>query len=157
MNILVMHSDGSYSVRPDSTLIREPKDFFLPDGCDGVEVHSCRWTRANKAGKAVGARFAGRYFDSLGTGLLIYCHGTDGSLSPFVDRTTFFTLEMTPADDEPATAQAIADAIVVITRLTSLRTGDIVVVEDSAAERYTRGDVITFQASASSRFELSIR
>ena len=137
MNLLVYRPDGSYAVRPDTTLEREGREFYVPDGCAEVQVRKCIWTRIRKAGKAVGERFAPRYFDSVGEGYLIYCNGepwTDGS-SIIKDETR------APQAEESA---LLTEALTRVSRRTSIRIGDLLMVEDSAPVTLRRGETFEY-------------
>lgn len=133
MNLLVHRSEGDYCVRPDTTLERESTDFYVPDGCTEVEIHKCIWSRITKAGKAVGKKFAGRYIESAGEGYLLYCNG-----SPWTDSSSILRPEVRPLDE--AAANVLGDALVYISRCTSVRIGDILIVEDPHCTTLVRGD-----------------
>lgn len=71
MNIIVKGLSGIYC-RPDTSWERENKDFYLPD-----EVNACSWApvifaRISKAGRYIGEKFAGRYYDAINFGAMLY-------------------------------------------------------------------------------------
>ena len=85
MNLVVVRPDGTVYARPDTTLVRGARDFYLPDDFSFVDVRPCRWIRILKSAKAVQERFASRYYDAVGSGLLLYGDGTD----PLLDASTY--------------------------------------------------------------------
>ena len=85
MNLVVVRPDGTVYARPDTTLVRGARDFYLPDDLSWVEARPCTWIRILKSAKAVQERFAQRYYDAVGSGLLIYGNGTD----PLLDGSTY--------------------------------------------------------------------
>ena len=78
MNIIVKPygSDLCYC-RPDTTWERENKDFFSPECVNEIYWTPVVFARVSKAGKCVGSKFVGRYYDAVGCGMLLYC-GTSG-------------------------------------------------------------------------------
>ena len=92
MNLVVVRPDGSFYARPDTTLVRGARDFYLPDDLSFVEARPCRWIRILKSAKAVQERFAERYFDAVGTGLLLY---GDGEVS-LLDASTYIFDDAAP-------------------------------------------------------------
>lgn len=146
MNVIVIRSDGSWYVRPDTSIERESDGFYLPDEFSSVEAFNCIWIRVIKAGKAVNPKFAGRYFDSFGKGVVIYCRKDDGSLCPFVDGSTIIRQENRPLDclaaeaaEVAISAGNIAEAVCSISKLTSIRIGDLFLFEASSSTKLSRG------------------
>ena len=78
MNIIVKPygSDICYC-RPDTTWERENKDFYSPECVNEIYWTPVVFARVSKAGKCVGSKFVGRYYDGAGCGMLLYC-GTSG-------------------------------------------------------------------------------
>ncbi len=74
MNIIVKPygSDLCYC-RPDTTWERENKDFYSPECVNEIYWTPVVFARISKAGKCVGSKFVGRYYDAVGCGLLMYC------------------------------------------------------------------------------------
>ncbi len=64
-----------FHCRPDTTWERENKDFFSPECVNEIYWTPVVFARVCKAGKCVGSKFAGRYYDAVGCGLLMYCSG----------------------------------------------------------------------------------
>lgn len=140
MNITVVRQDGSFTTRPDTTLERESLDFYLPDGFTAARVRPCTFIRITKAGKALSPKFAGRYFDSFGRGWLLECLTPGGEAVDLVDGSTFLPQELHPASELPEeTIDSIKDALSRISRLISVRIGDIVAFENTESEEAARG------------------
>ena len=72
MNIIVKTHEGRCYCRPDTTWEREDKDLFSPDYVNSFLYTPVLFARICKAGKYVGRKFAGRYYDSAGYGILLY-------------------------------------------------------------------------------------
>ena len=98
MNIIVKpYGSNLCYCRPDTTWERENKDFYSPECVNEIYWTPVVFARVSKAGKCVGSKFVGRYYDAVGCGVLLYC-GTfttsfDGSagvrsLSEVVDRSS---------------------------------------------------------------------
>lgn len=155
MNIVVKTYGGSICCRPDTTWERENRDFYSPDCVDTLHWTPVVLARICKAGKCVGGKFASRYYDAMGFGMLMYI----GDLLPDIasascaDHTTIlpFPLYNTVVFDNPdnvfsvnasgetifscgtaGSRKALEDALCKASVLTSVRTGDIVAVELSA-------------------------
>ena len=79
MNIIVKPYGSSLCYcRPDTTWERENKDFFSPECVNEIYWTPVVFARVSKAGKCVGSKFVGRYYDAVGCGMLMYC-STSGS------------------------------------------------------------------------------
>lgn len=82
MNIIVslFGSNGTdYCFRPDTTLEKESFDYYIPDGVSELKYSPVLFVRLCRAGKAIGEKFAGRYYDSGGFGVLLYGESIIGS------------------------------------------------------------------------------
>lgn len=147
MNVIVVRSDGSWYVRPDTSIERESSEFYLPDGFSSVEAHNCIWIRIIKAGKAVSPKFAERYFNSFGKGVTLYCkEESTGGICPYVDGSTLIRQEIRPLEclgtegsEMQYTAATIAEAVCRISRVTSIRIGDLFLFESAESAVLHRG------------------
>lgn len=72
MNVSVLSSDGLISCRPDTTIEYEDRDFYVPDGAESLSFAPALFVRMGRAGKCISRKFAGRYFESVCPGVLIY-------------------------------------------------------------------------------------
>lgn len=152
MNILVNTADKRIVVRPDTTWERDNEDLFLPEFVDAVSWSPVLFARVSKPGRSVGLKFADRYYDSVGYGVLLYPENMiDGSEAGYasaccLDHTSFlpaplyekkdvgglFTLR---ADGEEifsyseGTAAMIEKALCEATKFCYIRVGDLVAIE----------------------------
>ena len=142
MNILVVREDGSYYVRPDTTLEREGTEFYLPGAFVGVTVRKCRCVRLKKAGKAVGERFADRYLEAVcGAGLMVYGVSEDGGRTPYIDNSTiFFNGSSRPL--EAGEFVEFSKYLSSVTSVTSVRIGDYICIEGDESPLISRGQVV---------------
>ena len=73
MNIIVSpYSKQSFYCRPDSTLIRALEEYYIPDQVQKISATPVMYVKTLRAGKAIAHRFAERYIDSYGFGLLLH-------------------------------------------------------------------------------------
>ena len=150
MNLVVVRPDGSFYARPDTTLVRGARDFYLPDDLSFVEARPCRWIRILKSAKAVQERFAERYYDAVGTGLLLY---GDGDVS-LLDSSTYIFDDAAPTgSDHPSggteagESSALPDgsspfsaALANVTNHLLLHQGDLLILESPDSLTLRRGD-----------------
>ena len=94
MNIIVKpYGNDLCQCRPDTTWERENKDFYSPECVNEVLGAPVVFVRVCKAGKCVGRKFAERYYDGVGCGILMYCKvGED--LCSCVDRTSILPMPL---------------------------------------------------------------
>lgn len=79
MNIIVKPYESSYAVcRPDTTWERENRDIYVPDGMAGFRYAPVLFARVSKAGKCIAGKFASRYYDGIGYGVLLYPVAAEG-------------------------------------------------------------------------------
>jgi len=137
MNIIVVRPDGSWYSRPDTTLEREAKDFYLPDSFSEVSVCDSFFVRIVKAGKAIGAKFVERYVNTFAEAKLLY--GEPGG-SPYIDASTVVVSGEKPISElEPELFERVVSSLCEITRITSIRIGDLVFFETSEPYRMEKG------------------
>ena len=154
MNIIVKPYGSDFcQCRPDTTWERENRDFYSPECVNEVQWTPVVFARIAKAGKCIGTKFASRYYDAVGCGMLMYGSVAGQQLSSCIDHTSILPMPMyNPAvlEDEKTFELSIAiaqgdseiskfilneglsileDAICKASQLTSLRIGDYVAVE----------------------------
>ena len=152
MNIIVKpHGGESCYCRPDTTWERENRDFYSPDCVNEIYWAPILFARVSKAGKCIGPKFAGRYYDSVGFGILLYCNNTGIAFASCADHTSILPhplLDQLILDDEQdfsvmkddicmAAISAkcgewrnlLENALCSASRLTSLRIGDFIALE----------------------------
>ena len=153
MNIVVKTADNRYIVRPDTTWERDSEDFYPPEFVTDLSWSPVLFIRISKPGRSVGARFAERYYDQVGYGVLLYPENLiDGSETAYaaascLDHTSFLQM---PAADKASLGQIsldlkagenavfhhegfdpamIATAIEEATRYIYIRSGDLLAIE----------------------------
>ncbi len=89
MNIPVYKSTGGIECRPDTTWERENKDFYSPDFVCRYEYSPVVFARIAKAGKCISPKFAERYYDGTGFGLLLYPDGLS-----YMDHTSILPMPL---------------------------------------------------------------
>ena len=94
MNIIVKpYGSTLCSCRPDTTWERENKDFYSPECVNEVMWTPVVFARVSKAGKCIGNKFAGRYYDGVGCGILMYC-ATDEAVTSCADHTSILPMPL---------------------------------------------------------------
>lgn len=158
MNIVVKTASGKCIVRPDTTWERDNEDFFPPEFVDRLSWSPVLFARVSKPGRSVGEKFAGRYYDEFGYGVLLYPEDlADGSEEGYscascLDHTSFLPyptfskklMEQKPEfrlfagrdgekellfESNAATDELIRRAIAEVTRYIYIRIGDLIAVE----------------------------
>lgn len=98
MNIVVRTSGGHFVVRPDTTREKNSEDFWLPDDVSHVSWSPVFFVRISRAGKRIGTRYAGRYYDLFSFGVLLYPEDFIGSceegfaMASCMDRTSYLPM-----------------------------------------------------------------
>ncbi len=148
MNIVVVRPDGSFYTRPDTTLVRGARDYYLPDDLTSVTACRCGWISLKKSAKAVSARFAPRYYEAMGEGVLLYGEGTIS----YLDASTCIFPETRPAEALSEEEHGrIAGALEKVTRHQLLRLADLLVFEEPGSVSLTRGTTVDLYAGFPAR------
>lgn len=160
MNIVVLNASGNTVVRPDTTLKKSSDDFYVPDFADRISWSPVLFARISKPGKCIASRFAGRHYDSINYGILLYPENfIDGSEDGYaraccLDHTSFLPSPMYDKatlgregnkaelfkNGEPLFRTSFAPAATVeklleeVTRYCYVRTGDLVCLELQSRE-----------------------
>ena len=156
MNIVTVPDNSDfYYIRPDISLNRDSNDYFCPDEITEITVAPFVYIRMDKAGKAISFKFAGRYCSQIGYGVNLTAQSLVNKDYPMsfltansLDNTTYvsklYLPQEFPADllknnnlqeniflDFNATEliERFYKQIEKITRLTSVRTGDLIILE----------------------------
>ena len=79
MNIPVITSEGLVYARPDTSWNRRSEDIYVQPRFDSVGFTPAIFAHCSLAGKAIAERFASRYYDALGYGILLYMHPFEGA------------------------------------------------------------------------------
>lgn len=162
MNIAVVKTSGNYYFRPDTTLNREALDYYLPDGVEFVTLTPCIYSKVIKAGKCIGARFAPRHIDNFGFGVLLDAVGADPQEASCMDASSYLSGDTVPmagignADFEISVngetcfscdsfeAGMLYDALVTVSRRSSVRATDLLAVCLPASAILRKGDYFVF-------------
>jgi len=158
MNIVVRSTSGAVYCRVDTTLLKQGRDLYMPDGLSGYRYAPVMFTRISRPGRYISPKFAGRYYDAVGFGLLLYAAepGSDGgyeiAAASCADNTSILpfplfakcTLEpednkyVVMGDKEPFyelttgsrdLAAEMDRALTEASRIVSVRTGDLLAIE----------------------------
>lgn len=184
MNLIVVpENKSSFYYRPDSTLIRDLRAYYLPEEVDQIRVSPVIAIRLRKPGKAIAPRFAERYWDSFGFGLLIHphLHNQDQAYCEFVENSLDFTtliplknhpiqnfsdplhvrflINGTPCyetQELPLQAQW-PDLMALVSNHCSLRVGDLILVSLTKEIPVQVGSKLTAQWNEEVLFDLEIR
>ena len=154
MNIIVKTSSCHITARPDTTWEKDNEDFYPPEFVDVLTYSPVLFARVLKTGRSVGRKFASRYYDSVGFGMLLYPENLlDGTPEGYaqaicLDHTSFLPAPMFPPQrleedcrfrlfrneveifsfDRPS-RNMVEVALVQATRLLYIRTGDLIAIE----------------------------
>lgn len=151
MNIIVIKADGSFYTRPDTTLEREPKDFYIPDDIISATARTCTWIKVTKAGKAVPKAFAHRYFDALGRGILFTCNES----ITHIDYSSYFFEETTPAYKlDKMLYDHICSEIERVTKHISVRFADIIAFENEDPKVFHRDETVDIYSDPALEFNI---
>lgn len=155
MNIAVITASGRVIVRPDTTWERKGEDFFAPGFVDALTYSPVLYARISKPGRSISRKFASRYYDGIGYGMLLYPENLiDGSEDAYacascIDHTSYlpvtlynpvtlgvegneFIIEQDGKEifcSDSGTRTMVEEAIESVTERTFLRTGDLVAIE----------------------------
>lgn len=137
MNIIsIPYSSGSFYVRPDTSLNRDSNDYFCPEEITELAAAVFIYAKAIKAGKCVSAKFAGRYYNTIGKGVQLVANNLIGDdacswwLAHSLDNTTFLTSAEQPSGEVPTEyVEKINAAFEQASKYVSFRTGDYIAIE----------------------------
>ena len=136
MNIFVLTSEGHVIVRPDTTWVRRYEDFYVPGFVDSVSASDIICAKVARPGKCIAERFAERYFELMGTGMLLYPDNLlDGSEEAYASamclgHTTYLPVPESSKESFSESERAMMrKAFVEVSRMCIIRTGDFIAVE----------------------------
>lgn len=136
MNIVVLTYKGRMVVRPDTTWVRKDEDFYVPDFVDSISVSEVLCARISRPGKCIAPRFAERYYDATGSGLLLYADNLmDGDEEGYacascLGHSSYVKMPETPKESATEEERSlIRAAIAEVSKYALVRTGDILAVE----------------------------
>ena len=175
MNIIAKTYGGRTVIRPDTTWKRGDDAAFMPEFVDCVSWTPVVFARICKAGRSVAEKFADRYFDGIGFGVLLYAENLiDGSPEGFceascLDHSSFLCWPVFDKitlgaednlfelfkDEEPLfsckspDASLIRNTIARVTEFCYIRSGDFVVQELAVRQPLIAGRNSSCQVSGS--------
>ncbi|MBQ7222281.1 MAG: hypothetical protein IJS02_02310 [Bacteroidales bacterium] len=162
MNIAVVTAADNYYFRPDTTLNREAKDYYCPDGITRLLVTPCVYSRIVKPAKAISKKFIDRYIDSFDFGFILDACAAQHGVATSMDYTTVFPCDfkkLSTADDasfelsvnsevvfssKGFDKDSLSEAVVSLSARSSLRFGDLVAIPLSTGYIAKIGDRISF-------------
>ena len=94
MNIVVKTASGRIITRPSTTLEKNNSDLYVPDFVDSLSYTPVMFARICGSARSIGVKFAGRYYDSINYGVLLYpdnlLQGKEGfACASCLDHTSF--------------------------------------------------------------------
>lgn len=157
MNIALKTFSGQVTSRPDTTWERENRDFYIPDFVREMLWSPVLFTRVEKAGKCIGRKYADRYIDGMGFGLLLHplveCNG-EAVPSSCMDHTTIlpFPLYNKVVLDTPGNeAVYLCDDVALCSFRTGAETSEV---KDSGAMPLETAPAVT--AAEKNALEMSV-
>ena len=105
MNIVIKTYEGKCIVRPDTTWKRDDEGLYVPEFAGGISLAPIFYARISRAGRSIGEKFAARYYDGVGFGVLLFPEAMlDGSEQGYacascLDHTTFLPVEAISPDE----------------------------------------------------------
>ena len=72
MNIVVLSVVGNVMVRPDTTWEKDGEDLYVPEFIQSLKYSPVLFARISKPGRSISKKFASRYYDAIGYGILLY-------------------------------------------------------------------------------------
>lgn len=138
MNIVVRTTAGKVIVRPDTTWERDNEDFYVPEFISGISATRVLYVHVCKPGRSVGEKFAERYYDGCGRGVLLYPEDMlDGSEQGYacascLDHTSFLPGQYESKEALSAEERAlVCETISLVTKYCYIRIGDLIAIESS--------------------------
>lgn len=127
-------------LKGDSSLLVNRKPFFIPDWSTNIRMTPCAVFRVSRLGKAIGTRFAYRYYDAVALGLNIYAADSvakgDWTRGWAFDSSLpigkWINIEDNPWKD---LLISIDEAIARASEVMTIRQGDMIVIDRKIASR----------------------
>lgn len=163
MNLAVLRPSGNYCFRPDTTLNREARDYYLPDGIEAVTLTPCIYARVVKAGKCISPRFAERYVDNFGFGVFLDADDADPLEAICLDGSSYLSGGTAPLSEIPDAVFEVSvngspwlrqesfstgmlfDALVTVSKRSSVRASDLLAVCLPESVILHKGDFFSFE------------
>ncbi len=117
-----------FTMKCDASLLNNRKPFFLPDWSAEIRYVPCMVVRISRLGKCIESRFASRYYDAIAQGLDFMAYDLlphAWAQATAFDNSLCVGEWQAPVTDQETTT-LIADAITQVSRIVTLRIGDLV-------------------------------
>jgi len=142
LNILVRTYNGNTVFRPDTSWERQNRDFYVPEFVSILEWAPVVFVRVSRAGRSIAERFATRYFDAVGRGLLLYAKGEDMesfAAGSCLNHTSYLpdSALVKPEDSDKETLNLACKAIASCSLSCQMRAGDLVAIETAPRKEIT--------------------
>lgn len=158
MNIFVARKSGNdFYNKPDGALEQESGTLYLPDNTENISYTAAIFVKIIKAGKYIGTEFSSRYYNLAGGALNFYItlklQGNQSRYeerfnffrSTMMDRSLFISKNLFEAGLLPKEIiEKINLAVSEISRIASLKTGDLIVLEITDQIPVNKNDSVTF-------------
>lgn len=153
------HYEGQYRLvmKSDSSLLNQGKPFFLPAWSNEVVMQHCYVVRICRLGRFIEPRYASRYYDAVTEGIdfiaadlwhsgaVTEAMAFDGSLCVGEWQTPAQWTQLQEEESVPEGTLAIADAIAQISRIMTLRMGDLLFIDYAIkAQSLQRDQIIRY-------------
>lgn len=154
MNIFTIpYGSKGFYCRPDTSLNKDSNDYFCPDSITELAASVFIYARAAKAGKSVAAKFAPRYYNTVGKGVhfsapQMICNGSPESwwTANSLDNSTFlFEGEADASAIAPDIIEKINAAFETVSKHVSFRTGDYIAIEIEPSTIIANGSNCKFE------------
>jgi len=130
MKLIVVTSRAPlrFTVIPDSALAFNRRPWFVPDEGRGWTLTPARAWRIGRLGKSIGREYARRYVDATTRVLLAGADGIEAERVAAMDGAAIIG-DWIPLSPDATADDSLAETIAEISRLTTFKTGDIIIPE----------------------------
>ncbi len=151
--ICINRIDGQevyFHLRPDTALLRNNDPLYYPDFTQQLVVQTCHIFRVCRLGRSIAPRFAGRYVDAVGAGLLFTAadlledscrQGLPHDPATGFDYSAAVPPIFIPFDDEMAARYdgVLSTVIPAVSRFLTLKIGDYIFIPTDTPAVVCRG------------------
>lgn len=154
-----------FYISPETVINRDSNDYYYPDEVRTVRVIPFVYARISRPCKSIAAKFASRHYDTVGRGIHLRPAMMTSALPReaveplcrYCDRNLFLGATTDAGEFRKSAADITAEldkAVEYASRFVSLRTGDMIVIEDEALQE---ADVREKQVIAHGDITINIR
>lgn len=145
---------GKVVVRPDTTWERHDRDYYAPDYVSALDWAPVIFLRVSGAARSTAEKFASRYFDAWGHGILLYASDLiDGTPEGYaaslcLNRTSYLPDPMSEVGTMSEVDKALAcKALSECSFRLQLRSGDLIAIETAERRHLCSGPCSFREAS----------